>query len=268
MKIAVIQLNAQKDKALNVRRAFDLMTKAVAEHQPDLIVLPENFTCYSTDPQIMAENAEPFPSGPTYKALADFAQANRVAIHAGSMSEAAGDKPYNTSVVFDKSGQEIARYRKIHRFDITAPDGTSYFESDVVGGGTDIVTYQLDGLTFGCAICFDLRFAELFRALTDRGADVIVIPSAFTHSTGKAHWETLIRARAIETQCYMIAPNQFGTYDDGSKSNWGHSMIVEPWGTVLATAGNGEEIIIAELDRRLIETARNRIPISNLRVLT
>ncbi|MDA5194503.1 carbon-nitrogen hydrolase family protein [Govanella unica] len=267
MKIAVIQMNAQTDKAANLARALRLMTEAKTLHAPDLIVLPENFTCYSTDAAIMAANAEAMPGGPAYEALAAFARTHKVAVHAGSMSERTADKPFNTSVVFDRDGREIARYRKIHRFDITAPDGTAYHESAVVGGGRDIVTYELDGLTFGCAICFDLRFGELFTALRSRGADVIVIPSAFTHVTGEAHWNVLIRARAIENQCYMIAPNQHGGFDNGAKANWGHSLMVDPWGAVLAEARADEAILIATIDKAAVRAVRERIPVETLRVL-
>lgn len=267
IKLAVIQMNAQADKADNVRRAFALMERAVTEGAPDLIVLPENFTCYSTDAALMARNAEDMPGGAVYAALADFARRHRVAVHAGSMSEKGADKPYNTSVVFDREGQEIARYRKIHRFDITSPDGASYLESAVVGRGEDVVTYPLGDLTMGCAICFDLRFGDLFRALLDKGADVIVIPSAFTHATGKAHWKTLIQSRAIEFQLYVVAPDQTGTFDDGAKKTWGHSLIVDPWGEVLAEAGEEETILYATLDKAKVEAVRARIPVQKLRML-
>lgn len=267
MKIAVIQINAPEDKAANVAKAFAFMERAIEEGQPDLIVLPENFTCHVTDPAHMARNAEAMPGGPTYEALSRFARERNVNIHAGSMSEAGPNKPFNTTVVFDRQGREIARYRKIHRFDITAPDGTRYFESDVVGGGSDVVTYEIDGITFGCAICFDLRFGELFRALVDRGAQVIVIPSAFTYATGEAHWQTLIRARAIEWQAYMIAPNQTGHFDNGTKAHWGHSMIVDPWGRILAEAGMEETVIHAAIDPAEVQGVRERIPIADLRVL-
>lgn len=268
MKVSAIQLNAQADKAANLAKALQMMAQAVERDRPDLIVLPENFTCYSTDSAIMAAHAEAMPGGPAYDAVSRFARENRVNIHAGSMSEAGPDKPFNTTVVFDRDGAEIARYRKIHRFDITAPDGTEYFESRVVGGGSDVVTYDLEGFTIGCAICFDLRFGELFRALVDKGADVIVIPSAFTHATGKAHWRVLIQARAIESQCYMIAPNQTGTFDDGAKANWGHSLVVDPWGVILAETGEDEAIISASLDPAEVAKVRARIPVARLRVLS
>jgi len=267
IKVAVIQMNAQADKADNVRRALALMDRAVAEGPPDLIVLPENFTCYSTDAALMARHAEDMPGGAVYRALSDFARRHGVTLHAGSMSETSADKPYNTSVVFDRDGREIARYRKIHRFDITSPDGASYLESAVVGRGENIVTYPLGDLTVGCAICFDLRFGELFRALQDKGADVIVIPSAFTYATGQAHWKTLIQSRAIEFQSYVVAPDQTGTFDQGAKRTWGHSLIVDPWGEVIAEAGEEESILYATLDKAKVDAVRGRIPVQKLRVL-
>lgn len=272
MKAVIVQTNAGQSKAENVDAAFALMARAVERETPDFIALVENFAFYSTDPAAMAENAEEMPGGPTYARLSAFARDHKVVLHAGSMSEKPegaedGFKPFNTSLVFNAEGREIARYRKIHRFDITGPDGTRYFESDVVGGGREIITYEAGDLTIGCAICFDLRFGELFFRLGEAGADVIVIPSAFTHATGKAHWETLIRARAIEFQAYVIAPDQCGTFDGGSKRTWGHSMIVDPWGRALAALEEEEGYIVAELDKRKVDKVRGRIPVSDLRVL-
>jgi len=281
MKVVLIQTNGGDTKDRNVDTAFRVMEQAVADESPDLIALPENFAFYSTDARAMADHAEDLPGGPTYERLAAFARDKGVILHAGSLTEKPsnidsrvdggghdGDaKPFNTSVVFDRTGSEIARYRKIHRFDITGPDGTRYFESDVVGGGREIITYDAEGFTFGCAICFDLRFGELFFRLRDAGSDVIVIPSAFTHATGKAHWETLIRARAIEFQTYVLAPNQTGTFDDGTKRTWGHSMIVDPWGRVMASLKEGTGYISATLTRKQLDKVRGRIPVADLRVL-
>ncbi|RMF11215.1 MAG: carbon-nitrogen hydrolase family protein [Alphaproteobacteria bacterium] len=267
MKVAVLQTNGGGPKPENVDAAFALMERVVADEAPDFIALPENFPLYTTDAGVMADHAEPMPGGPTYERLRSFARDKGVVLHAGSMSERANGKPFNTTVVFDQTGKEIARYRKIHRFDITAPDGTEYFESHVVGAGRKVVTYENRGLTFGCAICFDLRFGELFFRLSQAGADVIVIPSAFTYATGRAHWETLIRARAIEFQCYMLAPNQTGTFDDGKKRNWGHSMIVDPWGEVLASLDEHPGYITATIDKSKVDKVRTRIPVNSLRVL-
>ena len=274
MKVVVVQTNGGDTKARNVEQAFRVMEEAADKESPDLIVLPENFAFYSTNAKAMADNAEELPGGPTYARLAAFARDRGVFLHAGSLSEKPGNgdgggdaKPFNTSVTFDRTGREIARYRKIHRFDITGPDGTRYFESDVVGGGREIITYDAEGFTFGCAICFDLRFGELFFRLRDAGSDVIVIPSAFTHKTGEAHWETLIRARAIEFQCYVLAPDQTGTFDDGTKRTWGHSMIVDPWGRVLAEMNEEIGYISAGINHKQLEKVRGRIPVTDLRVL-
>jgi nitrilase len=270
MKVVVIQTNGGDTKDRNVETAFKVMEEAVANEAPDLIALPENFAFYSTDAQAMADHAEDLPGGPTYERLAAFARDKGVFLHAGSLTEKpanGGDKPFNTSVVFDRTGQEIARYRKIHRFDITGPDGTRYYESDVVGGGREIITYDAEDFTVGCAICFDLRFGELFFRLRDAGSDIIVIPSAFTHATGKAHWETLIRARAIEFQTYVLAPDQTGSFDGDTKRTWGHSMIVDPWGRVLASLKEETGYISATLTRKQLDKVRGRIPVTDLRVL-
>ena len=180
-----------------------------------------------------------------------------------------GDAFYNTTIAFDRAGGGLARYRKIHLFDVTTPDGRSYQESATFGAGRDVVTYDADGTTIGCSICHGLRFAELYRALAEAGADVVMVPAAFTLQTGKDHWEVLLRALAIETQTYIVAPAQTGTYREGNdeRASWGHSMIVNPWGHLLSQAGEGTGHTSAALDLHYLADVRARIPVAQHRIM-
>jgi nitrilase len=171
--------------------------------------------------------------------------------------------------VFGRSGEQIATYRKIHLFDIDAPGGATYRESDTVERGRSIVTYAVDGITFGCSICYDLRFPELFQALADAGADVIAAPAAFLFQTGKDHWEPLLRARAIETQTYIVAAGSWGEVPYGGKPHrtFGHSMIVDAWGTVVAQEEEGDGFVVANVDASVIARVRQDMPIRRHRTL-
>ncbi len=170
----------------------------------------------------------------------DFAREHKVFVHAGTLMEKVPNEKriYNSTFVFNREGQEIAHYRKIHMFDIVGPDGTAYKESATVKPGENVVVYDLDGFKIGCAICYDIRFAELYLELEKAGADVIVLPAAFTLQTGKDHWEVLARARAIETQTYFAACGQTGsTVSNGERRHtYGHSLVCDPWGHVVARA--------------------------------
>jgi len=258
LAVAAVQFNACGDKAANIRTALELIDRA-AGAGARLICLPEIWTFMGDDEGTRA-NAEPIP-GPVTDLLAEKARRHGVYLHAGSFHErVAGDpRVRNTTVVFGPSGEIVARYRKIHLFDIELDGVASYQESAVVAPGDEVVTFDMDGVTVGLAICYDLRFPELFRILALRGAEIIVLPAAFTMTTGKDHWEVLIRARAIENQIFMIAPNQHGTYND---KNWcyGRSTIVDPWGVVLATAPDADTVITATLDRTRLAAIRRQIP--------
>lgn len=264
MKTVLVQMNAGADKAANLARAHALIERACAEDKPDLIVLPECFSFFGGTQDQQRASAEPCPGGEGYEMLRGAASRHGVFVHGGSLNERDGERIYNTSIVFDRSGREIARYRKIHMFSITTPDGASYDEAWLYGRGEEIVTCDLDGVTMGCTICYDLRFPELFRALVDKGAKLIVVPAAFTLQTGKEHWEPLLRARAIETQCYVLAPALEGAYEeDGAiHHTYGHSLIVEPWGTVIARRALGDGLVRATLDFDDVAMARDRIQLA------
>ena len=270
MKVALIQMNSGPDKAKNLAEAERLITAAVAADAPDWICLPECFDYLGGTREGKREAAEALPGGPAYTLMQDLARTHRVFIHAGSMLERIPDdaRLHNTTVAFDREGREVARYRKIHMFDITAPDGTDYRESAAFKRGEAVVTYQCEGVTVGCAICYDLRFPALFQALADRGATLIALPAAFTLQTGKDHWEVLCRARAIETETYFCAAAQTGAFAQGGETRhtYGHSLVADPWGHVVARASDGVGWTTARIDPARVASVRAMIPVARHRV--
>lgn len=266
MKVGVVQMNSQDDKAENIAVASSLVAKC-AEDGARLIVLPEYFAYLGSTPDNARASAETPPHGDAYAAMKALAAKHKVTLHAGSIVEQDGNQFYNTSLVFGPDGEEKARYRKIHLFDVDVPGGARYRESDMVGRGDKIVTYDADDVTVGCTICYDLRFAELFRALRDKGAKVIVLPAAFTLMTGKDHWEVLLRARAIETQCWIIASAQIFNHADGKKACYGHSMIIDPWGHVTAMVPDQVGATTAVLDFDRQDSIRANLPVAHHHVL-
>jgi predicted amidohydrolase len=265
MRITLVQMNSQDEIEANLAFVEESVRSAVRDDQADLIVLPEYFAFLDDDPLRRQKSGEEFVN--ISRGLAGIARENKVNLHAGSIVEPRDGRFYNTTLVFDTNGREIARYSKIHMFDIDSPDGTTHRESDFVTGGRDVVVYKLGELTVGCAICYDLRFPELFRKLRDKGADLIILPSAFTLATGKDHWEVLIRARAIETQTYVVAAAQIGRFAAGRRQSWGHSMVVDPWGHVVAQASDGVGTITARIEPSYISRIRAAIPVANHHVL-
>ena len=263
-------MNSVSDKPANIAAATSLIAQAVAEEGPDWVALPECFDFLGAHRAEKLAAAEVLGDGPAYSAMQALAAKHKIFIHAGSMLEkAAGeDRIYNTTVVFDRAGQEVARYRKIHMFDIVTPDGVSYRESASFKPGDAVVSYECEGVTVGCAICYDLRFPYLFQALVAKGAEMIVLPAAFTLQTGKDHWEVLCRARAIETQTYFCAPAQTGTHHIGNESRqtYGHSLVVDPWGHVVARASDGPGLTSARIDPARVAKVRGQIPVQSHRV--
>ncbi|MGJ3262416.1 MAG: carbon-nitrogen hydrolase family protein [Salinarimonas sp.] len=266
MKVAVVQMNSQGDKGANLDAARRLVDEAVQD-KPDLVVLPEYWACLGDGPAEFHASAERFPDGEAYSTMAELARTHGVTLHGGSIVETDGERFYNTSLVFDPQGREIARYRKIHMFDVDVPGGMRHRESETISPGREIVTYSCGGYTIGCSICYDLRFPELFRALRDRGADLIVLPAAFTLMTGKDHWEVLLRARAIETQTHVLACGQIGTHAGGRKACYGHSMIIDPWGHVVAQVGDHPGHAVARVDAEYQARVRTNVPVATHHVL-
>jgi nitrilase len=272
MKIAVIQMNSVSDKGANIVQARSLIDQAVDMEGPDWICLPEHWNWAGGTTAEKFEAADRIPDGPAYTAAQASAAKHKVWLHAGSLLERADQrgKVHNTTVVFDRSGREVARYRKIHLFDVTTPGGEVYKESDSVIAGREIVTYSCEGLTVGCAICYDLRFPELFQALAARGAELIALPSAFTLQTGKDHWEVLCRARAIETETYFAAPGQTGSFlapRAERRFTYGHSLVVDPWGHVIAKSSDGIGFVSARIDKAYLAKCREQIPLAAHKVI-
>ena len=255
---AAVQLCAGSDKEANFATAERLVRQAV-QYGASLVVLPEVFFWRGARAE-EAVAAEPIP-GPTSERLGALARALNIHIVGGSVLERVADapKPYNTSVAINPSGELIARYRKTHLFDVDIPGQVTIRESDTRARGQDVVVAPTSLAAIGLAVCYDLRFPELFRRLSDAGAEIICLPSAFTFPTGAAHWEVLLRARAIENQVYIIAPNQIGCSPSGV-NDYGHSLIVDPWGTVIARATNAETVIVAEIDLDYLARVRRELP--------
>lgn len=267
MKITVVQKNVSEDKSANLKSVATLVERAVKQDRADFVILPEMIGCITASPVAMRESAEPFPGGEAFDFFSDLSKRLSVNLHIGSAMELDGDEVYNTSLVFDRRGELLAKYRKIHRFDAVLADGTELKESAHVAAGQDVVCVDVEGVRVGLAICYDLRFPELFQALCESGAEVIVVPAAFTFQTGADHWEVLLRARAIEGQCYVAAPCQVGSFDNGKYMNWGHSMIIDPWGQIVAQASNTEAFASANIDRTYQQAIRTRMPLKKHRML-
>jgi predicted amidohydrolase len=264
MRVAAVQLNSTADTAANLAAA-DRLTRAAAADGARLIVLPEKWNVIGSDEQLRA-GAQAL-DGPAISWARATARELGVDLVAGSIAEhvVGQEKLANTCVHVDPEGEVRAVYRKVHMFDVEI-DGRAYRESDVEQAGEEIVLSETaDGVELGLSICYDLRFPELFRILAVRGARVIALPSAFTLPTTRDHWETLIRARAIENQTFVIAANQVGAHPGGNRSG-GRSMIVDPWGVVLAQAPDREGYIVAECDLESQREIRARLPaLSNRR---
>lgn len=270
MKISLVQMNSQPDLTANLQSAESLLLQAIARDKPDLLVLPEHFDWAGGTAEQKVAAADVMPGGKAYAMLRRIARQHGVWIHGGSLLECvAGDsRVFNTSVVFNNLGEEIGRYRKIHLFDVTAPDGKAYRESATVAPGEDLLVYEAHGLRIGAAICYDLRFSRLFDALASHWVDVLVLPAAFTMQTGKDHWEVLCRARAIELQAYFVACGQWGSYAAAKgeiRSYYGNSMVCDPWGQVVARASDGVGIVTTHVEPNRLREVRDLIPMAKHR---
>ena len=255
LRVAAIQLTTGADAAANLIAAECLVREA-SDRGARLIVLPEKWPSLDVTESAPAQG----PRGPWRSAACDWARSLGIWLLAGSILESAPEesRAYNASVLFSPAGEAAASYRKIHLFDVEV-GGHTYRESATTVAGAVVATGLVDGLRVGLSICYDLRFPELYRSLADRGADVLVVPAAFTETTGRAHWEVLLRARAIENQAFVIAANQVGQHANGT-SSYGHSMIVDPWGRILAEASDGPGIVVADLDLGQLAEIRERLP--------
>jgi predicted amidohydrolase len=259
-RMAAVQMCSSRDVEKNLERAVRRIREA-ADAGADVVALPENVALMGTD-QERAHVAQDL-KGEIFQSLQAAARDNAVILLAGSYLTRSRDdedpRPRNTTLLLDRQGNPAGVYHKIHLFDVSLGDGAEYRESRHIRPGDRVVTATLEGVTFGLSVCYDLRFPELYRALSLRGARITFVPAAFTLMTGKDHWLPLLRARAIENQMYLVAPGQYGEHDDGRRT-YGRSVIVDPWGTVLAQAPDRESVIYAEYDEGYLEEVRAKIP--------
>ncbi|QGN47270.1 carbon-nitrogen hydrolase family protein [Micromonospora sp. WMMD558] len=258
MRVAVCQLNARDDRKANLAAAESLLERAAAGGA-DLAVLPE-YVDY-LGPAAGLPDPEPV-DGEVGQFFAAVARRLGMWVIAGSVHERGPDpqRTYNTSLVFDRSGALAATYRKIHLYDVEIPGRVSYLESATVAPGVQPVVVDVEGLRVGLSICYDLRFPELYRRLvTDGGAHLLVVPAAFMLHTGRDHWEVLLRARAIENQCFVAAAGQTGDHEP-ARTCFGRSMVVDPWGLVLTQVPDGQGVAIADLDLDRLRTVRAELP--------
>ena len=255
MRAAAVQLNSTDEYDRNLEVAERLIREAAAEGA-ELVALPEKWNLLAGGEELLA-GAEPL-GGPSLSAARGWARELGIDLLAGSLSERGEDRAFNTSVLIGPGGEDVAVYRKIHMFDVDV-GGVAYRESEHEQAGEEIVTAPLGATVLGLSVCYDLRFPELYRILAVRGARVLTVPSAFTLATGRDHWEVLLRARAIENQAFVLAPNQVGEAPPHF-SSYGRSAIVDPWGVVLATAPDEECFVAAELDFAAQDRVRESLP--------
>ena len=275
MKLALIQIAAQTEKEASLQLAESYIRKAAAEGA-DLAVLPEMFCCpYSTENFPVYAESE---NGMCRTRMAAAARENRVFLVAGSMPELDSDgRVYNTSYVFDREGKQIARHRKVHLFDINVEGGQYFRESDTLSAGDQITTFEIETTEFensgkssascssplrcGLMICYDIRFPEFAMKMAQKGASLIIVPAAFNMTTGPAHWELLFRARALDDQVFMAGCSQARNAEAGGYISYGHSIVVSPWGEVLAQMDEREGMIIQEIDLSVPDRIREQLPV-------
>jgi deaminated glutathione amidase len=259
MKIAALQMVSTPDVDRNLAAATRLAAEAAAAGAR-LVALPEYFCLMGRNDRDKLGIAEALGDGPIQAALAGIARAHRLWVIGGTLPLRTDDpqRVRNTTLVYGPDGTRIARYDKMHLF--AFDNGRErYDEGRVLEAGTEPVAFDADGWRIGLSVCYDLRFPELYRALMRPACDLIVVPAAFTYPTGEAHWELLLRARAVENQCYVMAPAQGGRHDNGRRT-WGHTLIADPWGQLLACRDEGEGVVLAELSRARLDEVRTQLP--------
>ena len=262
--VAALQMRSGTDKEKNVATAIELV-HAAADRGASYIQLPEYFNFYGSARHF--EDVSETVPGPTTRRFADVARERGVTVHLGSVLETSplARHSYNTSVLIGAHGEIRATYRKVHLFDIDVPGEVTYQESAAIASGSELVVAPLGDVVLGLTICFDLRFAELYRALALHGATMFAVPSAFSAVTGPAHWHVLLRARAIENHAFVVAATQAGTTEEGL-ATYGHAMIIDPWGVVLAESSTDQpEVVFAAIDLDEVTRRRREIDVVALR---
>jgi predicted amidohydrolase len=265
MQLAAIQMNSGASVAANLEQ-LERHIKTARAKAADLVVLPENFALMSESRQARLDIAEADGAGPVQERVAQLAARYRVWIVAGTLPLLSADpqRPYSACCVYNATGERVARYDKIHLFDVQVPNSVAatdvYRESSFTSPGSEPLVIATEWGNLGVAVCYDLRFPELFRQMLASGLDVLALPAAFTVATGQAHWELLLRARATENLAYVVAAAQTG-HHPGGRATWGHTMVVDPWGTVLADAGKLPGAVVAEYDRDKLNRLRREFPV-------
>ncbi|MGI6549133.1 MAG: carbon-nitrogen hydrolase family protein [Syntrophomonadales bacterium] len=257
-KAGICQMKVFDDKETNLASATQMVKEAAAEGCR-LVVLPEMFSCpYAA--RYFPVYAEPIP-GMTSGQLSNLAREESICLVAGSIPERGDEgKIYNTSLVFDPEGRMIAKHRKMHLFDVDIPGGITFFESETLSPGQEVTTFATEFGPMGLAICYDMRFPELARAMALQGAKVIIYPAAFNQVTGPLHWEILLRSRAIDNQVFVIAASP-ANHPEAAYAAYGHSMAVDPWGKVIAEAGTGEMLLVTQINLETVDRVRKEIPV-------
>lgn len=259
-KVGVVQMNSGADPEANLRQLKKKL-KGLQLQGAKLVVTPENCLVFGSRPDYQ-RHAEPLGDGPLQAALSALTQQLGIWLLIGSMPIRQSDGAITTTaLLFDDKGQCLAHYDKLHMFDVEVEDHHhSYRESDTFRPGSEVKVVPTPFGNIGLSICYDIRFPQLYAALREQGADIIVIPAAFTKVTGKAHWDVLLRARAVETQCWIVAAAQWGEHNEG-RETWGHSMIIDPWGQVVACQEQGTGVLTADLDLNLSQAIRTNMPL-------
>lgn len=258
--VAVAQMTSTDNKAENLDQS-ELIIEQAARFNAKLVSLPENFAFLGAGDDAALLAAESI-DGPSIKRLRNCAKKHGIWLSLGGFQEKVSDatKIYNAHLIIDDQGELVAKYRKIHLFSVKLPDGSTYNEASSVLPGEQVVCCKTPFFSVGLSVCYDIRFFHLYSALRDQGAEVLLVPAAFTQATGKAHWEVLLRARAIETQSYVLAAAQIGKHNE-KRLTHGHAMIVDPWGTVLAQCGETSNLALAEIDLAFLTTLREQMPV-------
>lgn len=257
-KIAVCQMKVVDDKALNIKKAVNMMREA-AQNKADMVILPEMFNC-PYDNEKFREYAENRTDSRTLQVVAAAARKFKLHLVAGSIPEAEDGKIYNSSFIFNPEGVLIGHHRKLHLFDIDIPGEISFKESETITSGDRITVLETVICRLGVAICYDIRFPELLRLMALKGVELMVIPGAFNQKTGPAHWEVLVRSRAVDNQFFVAAASP-ASNENLSYIAYGHSMVVDPWGDIIARSGPDEEIIYAEINISRIAEVRKELPV-------
>ena len=254
MKVALIQITVGSNFDENFKKTKKFLDRCL-NINPDFILLPECFLFLSSKSKILIEM-----NHHSIKYFKDFSKINKIYLLLGSLPITENGKLFNRSILISPNGDMVSVYDKIHMFDVVLKNGERYKESDFYSSGSELKMTRVLDRIIGHSICYDLRYPKMYRALAKKGAEIIVIPSAFTYTTGKAHWHSLIKARAIENGVFILAPNQWGLNNE-NRSTYGHSLIVDPWGEILAEAEDSETIISSILDLNKVQECQSAIPV-------